>query len=319
MLPVSPECSPTATQQWGEPLSPLFGQAWSAWLRTGAEIRPVEEGYKTQAAIREKSAVLRGRIDATRKNQVSVDNLVCVLCDLDAHLGILAKSMALFDGDAGFQQIIEMSLPQDFLEKMPALLKDICSGDEKALQTLDYLFVERAIAEIVFKNMASLGLWRSIVEAKKSREVFYKEHEEDPRAFVGAVAIGWRGEIIATAYRGEGGHHLKMHAEDVLIKKLREAGKLEEVCLVATNLEPCKERNPHHWETLGHGDGCSTLLIKAGIPAVAFLQVDEHEHGRGRGAGRLHEHGMPVFTGQDPTALLSAAVIQIYAHLNGKS
>jgi pyrimidine deaminase RibD-like protein len=197
------------------------------------------------------------------------------------------------------------------------LLSKITNNVQEDYQSFDQNFIERAIAEIVFKNIAGFGLWRSINKATASRQVFEEGGETCPRAFVGAVAMGWHGEVIATAYRGEN-INLAQHAEEILIKKIETLGKLGDVCMVASTLEPCKIRSERHRESLGHTKGCSTLLIESGIKAVVFLQNDPNGHGRGRGAENLQSHEILVLMGNDPAALHSAAVIQIYPHLQNQ-
>lgn len=178
----------------------------------------------------------------------------------------------------------------------------------------DMSYRELMLVDVILRQIANFGLWRAIELSKQS----YRVAEEDGnlgRAFVGAVALDYEGQILATGYRGDHSAVPSMHAENIMLNKLRDRKQLEDVAVVSVSLEPCLDRSPRHHEHLGHGLGCSQLLIDANIPVIAYILPDYNKKGKGRGGPLLRDNGKVVFVADHPSAISTLSNMQTLPHL----
>jgi pyrimidine deaminase RibD-like protein len=289
-----------------------FVSTWLAWLTFG-EVQPEFSDHMDEDEIKSECELIKNQCQKILDGNISVQEVVGTLSKLDNHLAKAAENIGIFDGNSGFAEILKLTLPEGVINNLKANINEVVQELKSPKLSKENL-VKKSVIYIVLKNMVSLGLWRSLIMATKSAEKYKDDNETSDRAFVGAAAVGWNGEVIESAFRGEASP-LAMHAEDSLLRKLEQSGKIAEVCIIASNLEPCNERNKKHESALGHCKGCSELITETNAPVVAFIQTDLNGSGRGRGKPRLEEAGKVVFIADNLRAQNGSASLQVYGHL----
>lgn len=238
------------------------------------------------------------------------ENKLLILNEFDLHILAIAEQLGKTPLRGGEWQhqlfaVLQRILPSGLdLEDM--LNQYFAKHKEGQLGTL---LITDLLAVSILRAMAQFGMWKSVQLSVYAHNAVAEGAGRQIKTPVAAVAIGYDGMVIAVAHKAMG--QTGDHAEEILLRDLRDTGRTQEVAMVVTNLEPCDCRSEKH-RAAGHADGCSRHLVNANIPCVAYVLEDDNIEGRGRGSDYLREKGTVVLRSADIDMIKEAAALNVF-------